>query len=114
MVCSGRRALRRGSFQPRATQSDGEACYEALGAWSSRLCGQCRSHVICPAEIAHDLSALQAVRLVVRKGQPRGGSKNVARNQFQVWNSVWPIHLFGRMRDHGSSFKLLREEERDA
>ena len=68
--------------------------------------------MICPLEIAHDLSALQAVRVVgIRKGQPRGGSKNAARNQFHVWNSVWPIHLFGRMRDHSSWFKLLREED---
>jgi hypothetical protein len=39
---------------------------------------------------------LQAVRVVgIRKRQPRGGSKNAAHNQFQVWNSVWPIHLSG-------------------
>ena len=34
--------------------------------------------------------------------QPR-----LARNQFQVWNSVRPIHLFGRVRGHDSEFKLL-------
>jgi hypothetical protein len=45
-------------------------CYEALGTWSSKLCGQCRSHIIRPAEIAHDPSALQAVRVVgIGKGQ---------------------------------------------
>jgi len=36
----------------------------------------------------------------------------IARNQFQVWNSVRPIHLFGRSRDPASYFKLLSIKRR--
>jgi hypothetical protein len=41
--------------------------------------------------------------------QPR-----LARNPFQVRNSVRPMHLFGHNLDHDYYFELLREEERDA
>jgi hypothetical protein len=40
-------------------------------------------------------------RLKKCRVQPR-----LARNQFQVRNSVRPIHLFGRVRDHDFYFKL--------
>jgi len=40
--------------------------------------------------------------------QPR-----LARNPFQVRNSVRPMHLFGHNVDHDYYFELLREEERD-
>src|SRR6266700_7348935 len=41
--------------------------------------------------------------------QPR-----LARNRFQVRNSVRPMHLFGRNFDHDYHFRLPSEGERDA
>ena len=41
--------------------------------------------------------------------QPR-----LARNRFQVRNSVRPMHLFGHTFDHDYYFELPREEERAA
>ena len=41
-------------------------------------------------------------------------NRRLARNRFQARNSVRPMHLFGRNRDHDYYFGLLREEEQDA
>jgi len=38
----------------------------------------------------------------------------LARNPFQVRNSVRPMHLFGHNVDHDYYFELLREEEPDS
>src|SRR6266852_1430866 len=37
----------------------------------------------------------------------------LARNRFQVRNSVRPMHLFGHTLDHDYYFELPREGERD-
>src|SRR6266851_4329916 len=41
-------------------------------------------------------------------------NRRLARNRFQVRNSVRPMHLFGHNLDHDYYFELLREEERAA
>ncbi len=40
-------------------------------------------------------------------------NRRLARNRFQVRNSVRPMHLFGLNRDHDYYFELPREGERD-
>src|SRR6202158_5988301 len=40
-------------------------------------------------------------------------NRRLARNQFQVRNSVRPMHLFGHTFDHDYYFELPREGERD-
>jgi len=40
-------------------------------------------------------------------------NRRLARNRFQVRNSVRPMHLFGHTFDHDYYFELPREGERD-
>jgi len=51
-----------------------------------------------------------AISLSLRKCPSNQGSLAIS---IQVWNSVRPMHLFGRFRDHDYYFRLPREEERD-
>ena len=61
----------------------------------------------CPVHSEERAISL-SLKLLLLLYQPR-----LARNRFQVRNSVRPMHLFGHTFDHDYYFELPREGERD-